>query len=90
MRERKAKRTAYLTKETNRSHDKRSSHMSINKRSETDLRTIKERTIGNRSKERSKKEQLETDLRTIRKRTIGNRSKNDQRKSDQKSIGTEP
>ena len=33
---RKAKRTAYLTKEINRSHDKRLNHMIINKQSETD------------------------------------------------------
>ena len=73
MRGRKAKRTAYLTKEINKSHDKQSSHMSVNKRSETDLK-------------RSKKEQSETDLRTIKERVIGNRSKNNQRKNDQKPI----
>ena len=47
---RKAKRTAYLTKRTNKSPDEQSNHMTINKRSETDLRTIKERSIENRSK----------------------------------------
>ena len=45
--EEKQKRTTYLTKGINESHDLRSNHMIINKRSETDLRTIKERPIGN-------------------------------------------
>ena len=45
--ERKAKHTAYLTKGINKSHDQRSSHMSINKQSETDQTTTTERTIGN-------------------------------------------
>ena len=62
--------------------------MLINKRSETDLITIKERTIGNRSKQQSRKERSETDLTTIKKRTIGNQSKNDQRKSDWRPIAT--
>ena len=37
---RKAKRTAYLTKGINKSHDQRSGHMSITKRSETDRKPI--------------------------------------------------
>ena len=45
--ERKVKRTAYLTKEINRSHDKQSNHMTINKRSETDQGAIIEKGIGN-------------------------------------------
>ena len=47
---RKAKHTAYLTKRINKSPDQQLSHMNINKRSETDLRTIIEQLIGNRSK----------------------------------------
>ena len=84
---RKAKRTAYLTKGINKSHDQRSGHVNVNKRSETDLRTIKK-------KERSetdlrtikKKERSETDLRTIKKK---GRSKTDPRtikKDDRKPI----
>ena len=52
---RKAKRTAYLTKEINKSHDKRSGHMSINKRSETDPKRSKEEAIGNQSKNDQRK-----------------------------------
>ena len=47
---RKAKCTAYLTKRINRSHDKQSNHLTINKRSETNQRTIIECMIGNRLK----------------------------------------
>ena len=46
----KAKCTAYLTKGINESHDEGSNHVIINKRLETDQRTIIERTIGNQSK----------------------------------------
>ena len=52
---RKAKHTAYLTKEINKSHDKQSSHMLINKQLETDQRTIIEQTIGNQSKNNHRK-----------------------------------
>ena len=73
MRGRKAKHTAYLTKEINKSHDQRSGHMSINKRSETDPRTIKERMIGNRSKkEQSETDQRKNNRKPIKERTIGN------------------
>ena len=51
----KSKMHCLFNQETNKSHDQRSSHMSVNKRSETDLRTIKERTIGNRFKNDQRK-----------------------------------
>ena len=54
-RKRKAKRNIYLTKGINESPDKQSNHMTINKQSETDLRTITERSIGNQSKNDQKK-----------------------------------
>ena len=50
MGQRKVKRTAYLTNEINKSQDKQSNHMIINKQLETDQRAIMERTIGNQSK----------------------------------------
>ena len=72
---RKAKRTAYLTKGINVSHDKRSNHM------------IRNKTIGNLSKNNHGTKRSETDLRMIMEQTIGNRSKNDHGTSDRKPIG---
>ena len=68
---RKAKRTAYLTKEDNRSPDKRLNHMTTNQQLETNQIMIIERTIGNRLN-------LE--------RPIRNQPKNDHRKIDWKPI----
>ena len=68
----KAKRTRYLTKRIDKSHDERSDHMIINKRSKTDLRTIMEQLIRNRSKNNHRTTDRKPIMGTIIERLIGN------------------